>query len=97
MWWDESFEQLNWDFNTYDSIEDQKMHSNYMRMLLLIRKIESCVLALMKMAINSELSRISIIYISENSLKSYINVVNQITRPEMSANKHDGRINNKVQ
>ena len=56
MWWDEFEKELNWAFTTCDINEGRTVHSNEMKLRILLKKIKADFLAATKAGINIELS-----------------------------------------
>ena len=95
MWWDEFETHLTDSFNTYDFLEKRRVHSNYIRLRILNRKILANFLQATKAPINLELAKTPVTITYENSLGVFPNKFNQKFPPELSPsnNRTTRRIN----
>ena len=56
MWWDEFMKELNWAFDTYDIKENRIVHSNEMKLRILLKKIDADFLSATKTSLNIDQS-----------------------------------------
>lgn len=75
MWWDEFERQLTYAFTSYDKREGRQVHSNEMKLRILVSKIKADFLAATKAALNIELARHPLIMTYELALVTIRNAV----------------------
>ena len=85
--------QLTTCFTIYDRKEARVVHSNDMKLRILIRKVNADFLVQIKAAISIEMTRIPVTLTYEQALSSFRNEVNRKFPPEMSNNKTRRHIN----
>ena len=78
MWWDEFEKQLTWSLNTMDMTEGRQIHSDAMKIRMLIKKTKATFLVAVKSSINVELSKTPMTFTYEEALSSFRNTVNQL-------------------
>lgn len=83
MWWDEFERQLTYAFTAYDKVEGRQVHSNSMKLRILVSKIKANFLSDTKAGINIELSKIPMTMTYEVALASFRNTVNREFPPQM--------------
>ena len=71
----------------YECIEEWKVNSNDTKLRIIIKKVKTYELALTKVEINSEISRVQMTYTYENVVSHKMNMVNLNTIPDMRATK----------
>ena len=84
MWWEEFEKQLTAAFVAYDKHEQRVVHSNAMKLRILLGKIKADFLANVKAGINIEITKTPMTMTYENALAAFRNEVN---------NHHPPRIN----
>ena len=72
-------------YTTYDLKEGRIVHSNEMKLRILLKKIKADFLGATKASLNIELSRIPLTLTYEVAVASFRNAVNQTHPPEMKA------------
>ena len=98
MWWDEFEKQLMWFFNTMDMTEGRQIHSDAMKIQMLIKKTRATFLVAVKSSINVELSKTPMTFTYKEALSSFRNTMNQLRPPELNSHsRHRRHINEQIQ
>ena len=92
MWWTEFESRLNTAFATFVRIEKRTVHSDNMKLRILLDKISCDFLNPTKASINVELSRIPMTYTYDQALMAFRTEVNKKFPPGSSAAKIKRRI-----
>ena len=85
MWWSEFEKRLTRAFNAYVKREGRIVHSDSMKIRMLIDKIKADFLTPTKAQLEIELSRTPLTITYEQSLALFRNMVNQKHPPQMNA------------
>ena len=85
MWWLEFEKRLMRAFNAYVKREGRIVHSDSMKIWMLLDKLKAVFLTPMKAQLEIELSRVSMTITYEQSLGLFRNMVNQKHPPQMGA------------
>ena len=97
MWWGEFEKELSRAFAIYQRTEGRVVHSNEMKLRILMSKVQADFLQNVKAALNVDLSRIPMTLTYEDALATFRNAVNQKYPPNVgSANQRVRRINEVV-
>lgn len=83
MWWDEFERQLTFAFTAYDRAEGRRVHSDPMKLRILVSKVKASFLGDTKASINTELSKIPMTMTYEVALASFRNTVNREFPPQL--------------
>ena len=76
MWWSEFEKELSRAFAIYQRVENREVHSNSMKLRILMSKIRADFLQTAKAALNIELSRVPMNLTYEDALATFRNAVN---------------------
>lgn len=94
MWWSEFEKELSRAFAIYDRSEGRVVHSNEMKLRILLPKVTADFLRQAKAALNVELSKVPMTLTYEEAMATFRNAVNQKHPPNVgSANVRTRRIN----
>ncbi|KAI2503573.1 hypothetical protein MHU86_10860 [Fragilaria crotonensis] len=93
MWWAEFEKRLTRAFNAYVKREGRIVHSDSMKIRLLVDKIKADFLTPTKAQLEIELSRVPMTITYEQSLSLFRNMVNQKHPPQMGAAQNRARRN----
>ena len=94
MWWGEFEKELSRAFAIYQRTEGRVVHSNEMKLRILMGKVQADFLQNVKAALNVDLSRIPMTLTYEDALATFRNAVNQKYPPSVgSSNNRVRRIN----
>ena len=91
MWWSEFEKRLNRAFNAYVKQEGQIVHSDSMKIRMLVDKIKADFLTPKKAQLEIELSGIPMTIAYEQSLALFRNMVNQKHPPQVGTVQHRAR------
>lgn len=83
MWWDEFEKELEWAFNIYNLREGRTIHSNDMKLRILLKKVKADFLSATRASLNIELSKTPMDLKYEDALASFRNAVNLVHPPEI--------------
>ena len=100
MWWDEFKRRLNRAFVTYDKTEKRQVHSNEMKLRILIDKVRAQFLDQTKATIQIKLVEVPLNFTYEQAIQLFRNTVNQRypqreagTNPRRQMNELGSRFN----
>ena len=96
MWWDKFERLLQEAFQVYDRHEGRQVHSNAMKLRLLVKKIDADFLAQAKASVNLELSKVPIVLTYEEALATFRNQVSQKFPPNITPQPGRRRTINQV-
>jgi hypothetical protein len=85
MWWDEFEKRLTSAFTAYDKHENRNVHSNAMKLRILIEKVNADFLGHTKAGISIELTRNPMTMTYEQALAAFRNEVNRKHPPQMTS------------
>jgi len=83
MWWEEFEKQLTTVFTTYDRKEQRVVHSNEMKLRILVRKVNADFLSSIKASIGIEMTMNPVTLTYERALASFRNAVNSKFPPNL--------------
>ena len=94
MWWAEFEKELSRAFAIYQRVEGRAVHSNVMKLRILMHKVKADFLQQPKAALNVELARVPLTLTYENALATFRNAVNQKHPPTVgTTNNRTRRVN----
>ena len=96
MWWEEFKKQLASTFVAYDKHEKRQVHSNEMKLRILLDKVNADFLYHTKAQIGIELTRIPMTMSYIQALSGFMNEVNQKFPPQLGSNHRSRRTINEV-
>ena len=99
MWWSEFEKELSRAFAICQRVENRVVHSNSMKLRILISKIQADFLEQTKAALNIEMSKLPMTLTYEDALSAFRNAVNMKHPPSLSStnNNRVRRINEVTQ
>lgn len=83
IWLDEFEKQLNWTFNIIQIHENRVVHSDEMKLQILLKKVKTDFLVSIGLSVNVELARVSMSFTYANALLTYRNTVTQMHPPKL--------------
>ena len=93
MWWDEFERQLTQVFVTYNRKENRVVHSESMKLRILLKKVKADFLSNTKATISVELNKSPMTMTYAVAMKSFRDVVNQKFSPDMGGHGRRRHIN----
>ena len=84
MYWEKFEQRLTHTFAVYAKVEGEQVHSQNMKLRILLNKIKADFLVHAKAGINIELTKTPMTITYEQALSNFRNEVNRRSRPQMS-------------